>query len=70
LLISVVSHIFCRIAEQLTVGISFDQSEYTVPEGDSLTLTGQLTGLLGEIQTNFSVDLLLLFDDDPLTSKL
>ena len=61
--------IFNCCAEQDSVGISFDQASYTVAEGSSLTITGRLTGLLGEIETAFSNSLLMDFTIDSLTGK-
>ena len=55
--------------EQSSVGVSFDQAEYTVAEGMQLTVTGRLTGLTGVVETDFSLDLITDYDIDPLTSE-
>ncbi len=44
-------------SEQSTVGVTFDQANYTIAENSSLTVTGRLTGLTGELQSNFSLTL-------------
>ena len=58
---------FFFFIEQDTIGVSFDQADYTVAEGMELTVTGRLTGLVGQVQTTFSVNLNIGFDIDPLT---
>ncbi len=73
-IIMLFSYSFCIIAcfkytEQFTVGVSFDQAEYTVVEGESLTVTGRLTKLLGELKTDFSLTLMLNFGVDDVTSE-
>ncbi len=55
--------------EQSTVGVTFDQANYSVAEGSSLTVTGRLTGLTGELQSNFSLTLSVDFSVDTLTGK-
>ncbi len=55
--------------EQSTVGVTFDQANYNVAEGSSLTVTGRLTGLTGELQSNFSLTLSVDFSVDTLTGK-
>ncbi len=55
--------------EQSTVGVTFDQANYTVAEGSSLTVTGRLTGLTGELQSNFSLTLSVDHSGDALTSE-
>ncbi len=55
--------------EQSTVGVAFDQANYSVAEGSSLTVTGRLTGLTGELQSNFSLTLGVDFAVDTLTGK-
>ena len=49
--------------------IHYDQANYTVAEGSSLTVTGRLTGLTGELQSNFSLTLSVDFSVDTLTGK-
>ena len=56
-----------HFVEPDTVGVSFDQADYTVAEGMELTVTGRLTGLVGQVQTTFSLNLNIGFDTDPLT---
>ncbi len=56
-------------SEQSTVGVTFDQADYNVAENSSLTVTGRLTGLTGELQSNFSLILSVDFSGDPLTGK-
>ncbi len=54
---------------QLTVGVTFDQADYNIAENSSLTVTGRLTGLTGELQSNFSLTLSVDFSGDKLTGK-
>ncbi|XP_064407236.1 sushi, von Willebrand factor type A, EGF and pentraxin domain-containing protein 1-like isoform X2 [Halichondria panicea] len=54
-------------SEKSTIGATFDQADYTVAEGSSLTVTGRLTGLTGKLQSNFSLTLSVDFSGDPLT---
>ncbi len=56
-------------SEQSTVGVTFDLANYIVAENSSLTVTGRLTGLTGELQRNFSLTLSVDFSVDALTSK-
>ena len=55
--------------EQLTVGVSFDQANYIIAEGNTLTVTGRLTRLTGQLKTNFFLTLKLDFDVDQVTSE-
>ncbi len=55
--------------EQSTVGVAFDQANYNVAEGSSLTVTGRLTGLTGELQSDFSLTLSVDFSVNALTSE-
>ncbi len=55
--------------EQLTVGVTFDQANYIVAEDTSITVTGRLTGLTGELQTDFSLTLSVDFSVDTFTGK-
>ena len=57
------------LTEQSSVGITFDEAEYTVVEGMQLTVTGRLTGLTGVVEADFSLDLIADFDVDPLTGE-
>ena len=55
-------------AEASSVGVSFDQADYTVAEDNSsIMVTGRLTGLTGELQTSFSLTLSTDFGVDSLT---
>ncbi|XP_064390869.1 uncharacterized protein LOC135338715 isoform X3 [Halichondria panicea] len=54
--------------EQLTVGVSFDQANYIIAEGNTLTVTGRLTRLTGQLKTNFFLTLKLDFDVDQVTN--
>ncbi len=55
-------------SEQSTVGVTFDKANYNVAENSSLTVTGRLTGLTGELQRNFSLKLSVDFSVDACTS--
>ncbi len=60
----------CNVTEPSTVGVTFDQEDYTVAEGgDAITVTGRLTGLTGQLQTAFSLTLITNENIDGLTSK-
>ncbi len=54
-------------AEASSVGVSFDQADYTVAEDNMIMVTGRLTGLTGELQTAFSLTLSTDFGVDSLT---
>ena len=55
------------LAEQSTVGITFDQADYIVAEDTSITVTGRLTGLTGELLSNVSLTLSVDFSVDTFT---
>ena len=59
-------------AEESTVGISFDATNYAFDElvvPGPCVVTGTLTGLMGDIQQNFSVPFDVDDTVDPLTSN-
>ena len=53
--------------EQSTVGVTFDQADYIVAEDTSITVTGRLTGLTGELLSNVSLTLSVDFSVDTFT---
>lgn len=56
------------LTEESIVQISFDSDEFlcmeTVP---TCQVTGSLTNLIGDIETDFSIGISVNSDDDPLT---
>ncbi len=50
-----------------TVGITFDEAEYSVNEGETITVAGRIIGLTGEIETDFSLTLNPVYNGDDLT---
>ncbi len=61
--------LFSSFSEQSTVGVTFDQADYTVVEGSIIPVTGRLTGLTGELQSDFSLTLGVNFSIHMLASK-
>ncbi len=56
-------------SEQSTVGVTFDQADYTIAEPNNFPVTGSLTGLTGELQSSFSLTLGVDFSVNELTSE-
>ena len=49
--------------------VTFDQTDYTVKEGETVTLTGRLAGFTGNIETAVTVPFVIDHSVDDLTGK-
>ena len=57
------------IPEIDTVNITFDQASFTCEEGTECTVTGRLDNLVGEIQADILMPVIIDTSMDPLTGR-